>query len=94
MQTFLYFIKDVLLRISSGFRFQLLRVPLIKPETTTNIRTRTLMQVNTLLTIADSFTPNANRPVKHIQGPNIRCQVQTLDIIIIMIYDSLAYLLE
>lgn len=55
------------MRISLGSRFQFLRVPLMRPDTTTNIRTRTLTQVNTLLTIADSFTPNANKPAEHPQ---------------------------
>lgn len=62
-----YFKDDVWLRISLGSRFQFLRVPLMRPDTTTNIRTRTLTQVNTLLTIADSFTPNANKPAEQPQ---------------------------
>ncbi|KAG7257699.1 hypothetical protein CRUP_019194 [Coryphaenoides rupestris] len=38
------------------------REPFTRPETTTKSRTSTLMQVNTLFTIADSFTPNASSP--------------------------------
>lgn len=51
------------LRISSGFKFQFFRLPLTKPEMITNSNTTTLMQVNTLFTMADSFTPNASSPV-------------------------------
>lgn len=57
-----HFSLKLLLRISSGFRFQFLRDPLIKPAITTNTNTSTLTQVNTLFTIADSFTPNASSP--------------------------------
>lgn len=59
-----YFALVVLFKISAGFRFQFLRDPLISPAITTNSSTSTLMQVNTLFTIADSFTPNASNP-KH-----------------------------
>lgn len=52
----------VLLKISSGFKLQFFRFPLTKPEMMTNRSTTTLMLVKTLLTQADSFTPNASRP--------------------------------
>lgn len=52
----------VLLKISSGFKLQFFRFPLTKPEMMTNTSTTTLMLVKTLLTQADSFTPNASRP--------------------------------
>lgn len=52
----------VVLRISSGFKFQFFEFPLTKPEMTTNSSTSTLMQVNILFTKADSFTPNARSP--------------------------------
>lgn len=57
-----YFPLELLLRISAGFSCQFLRDPLIRPAITTNSNTSTLTQVNTLFTIADSFTPNANKP--------------------------------
>lgn len=57
-----YFPLELLLRISAGFTSQFLRDPLIRPAITTNSNTSTLTQVNTLFTMADSFTPNANKP--------------------------------
>lgn len=48
--------------MSCSVRFQFLTDPFTKPEITTNPRTRTLMQVNTLFTRADSFTPKAKSP--------------------------------
>lgn len=48
--------------MSCSVRFQFLTDPFTKPEMTTNPRTRTLMQVNTLFTRADSFTPKAKSP--------------------------------
>lgn len=50
-------------RISSGFSCQFLSVPLTRPDTTMNSSTKTLMQVKTLVTMADSFTPKASKPV-------------------------------
>lgn len=43
---------------------QLLMSPLMKPERIINSNTRMFMAVNTLFTIADSFTPNARIPIK------------------------------
>lgn len=40
-------------------------VPLTRPETTMKSKTRTLMQVKTLFTIADSLTPNASSPERN-----------------------------
>lgn len=42
--------------------FQLCVSPLTKPETMTNKSTSTLTDVKTLLTQADSFTPNDRSP--------------------------------
>lgn len=52
----------VALMTSSGFRFQFFKFPFTKPEMITNTSTTTLIQVNTLFTMADSFTPNASSP--------------------------------
>lgn len=51
-------------RTSSGLSCQFLSVPFTRPETTMNSSTKMLMQVNTLLTMADSFTPKASKPVR------------------------------
>lgn len=49
-------------RISSGSSCQFFKVPLTRPETTMNNKTRMLIHVKTLFTIADSLTPKASRP--------------------------------
>lgn len=41
---------------------QLLKLPLMAPERTTNSNTRILIAVKILLTMADSLTPNARIP--------------------------------
>lgn len=46
----------------SSVNCQFLSDPFTKPDTTMKPRTRTLTQVNTLLTIADSFTPTVKSP--------------------------------
>lgn len=50
------FIRD------SSVMFQLCVSPLTKPEMMTNKSTSTLIEVKTLLTQADSFTPNDRSP--------------------------------
>lgn len=46
----------------SSVNCQFLSEPFTKPDTTMKPRTRTLTQVNTLLTMADSFTPTVKSP--------------------------------
>ena len=46
----------------SSVIFQLCMSPLTKPAMTTNKSTSTLTEVKTLLTDADSFTPNDRSP--------------------------------
>lgn len=51
----------------SSVIFQLYVSPLTKPEMMTNRRTSTLTEVKTLLTQADSFTPNDRSPGRQAQ---------------------------
>lgn len=59
-------VVELAFRIWSGSICQFFMVPLTSPEMTMNSKTRTLMQVKTLLTIADSLTPNASRPERKV----------------------------
>lgn len=54
--------RPELLRKYSSVNCQFLSDPFTKPDTTMKPRTRTLTQVNILLTIADSFTPTVKSP--------------------------------
>lgn len=51
-----------LFKKSSSVSCQFLMDPFTNPDTMMKHRTRTLMQVNILLTMADSFTPRVNNP--------------------------------
>lgn len=57
-----YLVTMVTLIRDSSLIFQLCVSPLTNPEIITNKRTSTLMAVKTLLTQADSFTPNDKSP--------------------------------
>lgn len=67
-QSFTHFTVEFLVefRMSSGFKLQFFLSPLTNPEMMTNSSTSTLMQVKTLLTRADSLTPNTSRPAKKL----------------------------
>lgn len=54
-------LPDVL-RMSSSVSCQFLMDPFTNPDTMMKPRTRTLTQVNILLTMADSFTPRVKSP--------------------------------
>lgn len=54
---------------------QFLTDPFTKPETMTKPRTRMLMQVNTLFTRADSFTPKIKSPGEEKKKRQIGSQV-------------------
>lgn len=59
---------------SSSLSCQFLMDPLTNPDTMMKHRTRTLMQVNTLLTMADSLTPRVNKPKeRHKQKAVWKC---------------------
>ncbi|TNN51868.1 hypothetical protein EYF80_037964 [Liparis tanakae] len=64
-----------LIRDSSDI-FQLCASPLTKPEMMTNRSTSTLMEVKTLLTQADSFTPNDRSPKMRRRATELRAALQ------------------
>lgn len=57
--------------MSSGSICQFFKVPLTRPEITMNSKTRTLIHVKTLFTIADSLTPNASRPYEEMWNDSL-----------------------